>query len=69
MIRGWLVQYFYSMNGRIQWVTTFHFVSFITIELYLIIGVKPFGPIRRLDAKIGRCYPAFSPLLLYRDEG
>ena len=39
------------------------------IELDLNRGVNPFGPIRRQDTKIGGCYLAFSPLLLYRGEG
>ena len=40
-----------------------------TIELDLNRGVKPFGPIKRQDKKIGGCHLAFSPLLLYRGEG
>ena len=41
----------------------------IVLELYLNRVVKPFGPIKRQDTKLGGCHLSFHPLLLYRGEG
>ena len=38
-------------------------------ELYLIRGVNPFEPIRRLDTGVEGCHLDFHPLLLYRGKG
>ena len=41
----------------------------IVIELYLNRGVKPFGPIRRQDAKIGGCSLSISPITFVQGRG
>ena len=41
----------------------------LTIELYLDRAVKLFGPIRRLDTKIGGCHLAFSPINFVQGRG
>ena len=41
----------------------------LTIEIYLNRAVKLFGPIKRLDTKIGGCHLAFSAITFVQRRG
>ena len=56
-------------NSEVRQIRQDHWIALQIIELELNSGVKPFGPIRRQDTKIGGCHLAFFPIVFVQGRG